>query len=96
MTGEDCGNTGSATRIYPTACPRFLETHSLWKDILLSLDIVGSALELPRSNVYYPLWGVDGGGIERYVEGMGGAEGVGTWIVMYKMRKDSLFSFLKK
>lgn len=39
---------------------------------------------------------MDGGGIEGYVDGMGGAEEVETWIVMYIIRKDSLLSFLKK
>ena len=35
----------------PTAYPDFFETHSLWRNALLSLGIVERALVLPQSNM---------------------------------------------
>ena len=53
--GQTAGATGSGTRIYPYCMYWLFETYSLWMDTLLSLDTVGRALDLPQSNVPYPL-----------------------------------------
>ena len=50
MTGADCGATGSETRIYSYCLYWLFGTHSLWRDTLLSLDIVGRAVVLSQSN----------------------------------------------
>ena len=60
-------------------------THSLWKDTLLSLDTVGRALNLPQSNVPYPLSGL---GWREWKEGREWELGL-----VCKMKEDSLFSF---
>ena len=72
----------------PTALYWIFGAHFLWRDTLLSLDIVGRALVLPQSNVIdfvdFPWktlpslrsgWGVGWGG---KVKGTGGGEGVGN------------------
>ena len=51
--GQTEGPLAVAPGFIPTACTVFLGTYSLWMDILLSLDIVGRALDLPQSNVPY-------------------------------------------
>ena len=51
MAGVDCRATGSETTVYPYCLFWLFGTHSLWRDTLLSLDIVGRALVLPQSDV---------------------------------------------
>ena len=43
---------------------------------------MGRVWDLPQSKVPYPLLELEVGGVGGYVEGMGGGEGVGTWIGM--------------
>ena len=50
MAGTDCGDPGSETRIYLYCLFWHFGTHSLWRDTLLSLDIVGRILVMPQSN----------------------------------------------
>ena len=68
-------------------------TYSLWKDNLLSLDIVGRVLDLPQSNVSYPLWiwgaGWEVGGVEGRRRGSGNSD----WYVKWK-KKHTLFNIL--
>ena len=74
----------------PTACSGF-GTHSLWRDSLHSLDIVGRVLVLPQSNVLDFVdsprkslpslrcqWGLRWGMGGRNVEGAEGGEVVGN------------------
>ena len=51
MAGAVCRATGSGTKIYSCCLNWLFGAHSLWRDILLSLDIVGRALVLPQSDV---------------------------------------------
>ena len=44
MTGADCRVTGSEPSIYPYSLYWLFGTHSLWRDTLLSLGIVGEGL----------------------------------------------------
>ena len=53
--GKTVGPLTVAPEFIPTACAAFVGTHSLWIYTLLSLDIVGRALDLPQTNVHYPL-----------------------------------------
>ena len=78
----------------PAACTAFWGTYSLWMDTLLSLHIVMRALDLPQSNVAYPLRRVDGhGGIcgGKWEEGRELEHGL-----ICVMKKDCLFSLKKK
>ena len=61
MAGQTVDPLAVAPGFIPTACTDFLGSCSLWMGTLLSLDIVGRALDLLQSNVPYPLCGVDGG-----------------------------------
>ena len=81
MTGADCGATGSETRIYSYCLYWLFGTHSLWRDTLLSLDIVGRALVLTQSNVLHFVDSFLRSGCGE-VEGKGGGERVRTGIVM--------------
>ena len=47
---------------------------------LLSLDVVGRALDFPQGNVTYSLLGKEGGKMGGCVEGIGGGEKVGIWV----------------
>ena len=81
MTGADCGATGSETRIYSYCLYWLFGTHSLWRDTLLSLDIVGRALVLTQSSVLHFVDSSLRSGCGE-VEGKGGGERVRTGIVM--------------
>ena len=69
MAGQTAGPLAVAPGFIPTAFTDFLEVHSLWMHTLLSLDIVGRALDLPQSNV--PL----SGGVNMEVGGGSGRRG---------------------
>ena len=51
MAGADCGATGIETRIYLYCLYWLFGTHSLQRDTMLGLDIVGRALVLQQNNV---------------------------------------------
>ena len=55
LAGADCRALAVAPEVVPTVSTGFFGTYSLWMDTFLSLDIVGRALDLPQSNVSYPL-----------------------------------------
>ena len=56
MTGTDCGATGSETRLCPYCLCWLFGTHSLRRDTLLSIDIVGEGLG-PASKQFARLCG---------------------------------------
>ena len=45
------GPLAVAPGFIPTACTGFLDSYSLWIDVLLGLDIVGRVLNLPQGSV---------------------------------------------
>ena len=69
--------------LYNFTCTGFLGSYSLWMYTLLSLDVVGRALDPPQSKMHYPLLGLEGGGVRECVEGMERGEGVGIWIGIF-------------
>ena len=70
------GPLAVAPGFIPIACTVFLGFYSLWIYTLLSLDVVGRALDLSQSKVPYPhRWWRE--------EEMGGEEGVGIWIGIF-------------
>ena len=86
------GPLAVAPGFIPTACTGFFNTYSLWVDTLLSLDIAERSLDLPPEPCALPSLRGGWDGLGRYLDGMEGGEGVGTWIGMYN---EKLFSFLK-
>ena len=69
------------------ACTDFLGSCSLWMYTLLSLDVVGRALDLAQSRVPCPPLGLEGDVVGVHVEGMGGEEGVEIWIGIFLKNK---------
>ena len=51
--GQTEGPLAVTPGFIPTACTSIFGTYSLWMDTLLSLDIVGRALDLTQGNVPY-------------------------------------------
>ena len=80
--GQAVGPLAVGAGLIPTACTGFFGTHSLWRNTLLSLNIVSRTLVLPQTNVPYPLRRVDGRWCVGKLEGTGGEEGVKTGIGM--------------
>ena len=66
-----------------TACTGSIGSYSLWMYALLSLDVVGRALDFSQGRVPCPLLGLEGGEVEGYLEEMEGGEGVGLWIGIF-------------
>ena len=95
--GSDSGTTDSETRIYPYCLYWLFRTYSLWRDTLLSLDLMGRTLFLPQTNVlgfvdspWEALSSLRSGWIVgvRKVEGRGEGQEWELRLVC-KMRKDS-------
>ena len=77
--GQTAGPLAVTPGFIPISCTSFWGNHSLWLDILLSLDLVERVLDLPQSNV--PTLSEEcKGGVGVKVKVMGGEKGVGTMI----------------
>ena len=77
MTGTDREATSSGTGIYLYCIYWLFGILFPLVGVLLSLDIVRRALDLPQRNMPYSLLGLEAGGTVGCVEGMTEVEGVG-------------------